>query len=110
MDDDNQKIKLKVHQVFKVYKDQSPNNFTNFINFQLYKLTMPHTGKTNKSFLKRIKITGRGKLMKRPPGQNHFNAKDSGDASRRKKGHKMTPKELIRSAKALLPSNIKKMM
>ena len=67
---------------------------------------MVHTNKTNKSFLKRIKITGKGKLMKRPPGQNHFNAKDSGDASRQKRGYKMAPKELIRSAKALLPSNI----
>ncbi|HXK40564.1 MAG TPA: 50S ribosomal protein L35 [Candidatus Paceibacterota bacterium] len=67
---------------------------------------MSKSGKTNKSFLKRMKITGKGKLMKRPPGQNHFNAKDSGDASRQKKGHKMAPKELIRSAKALLPSNI----
>ena len=65
-----------------------------------------HKGKTNKSFLKRVKITGRGKLMKRPPGQNHFNAKDSGNASRQKKGHKMAPHELIRNAKALLQSNV----
>ena len=67
---------------------------------------MPHTGKTNKSFLKRMKITGRGKLMKRPPGQNHFNAKEAGNAARQKKGQKMAPKYLIRNAKALLPSNI----
>lgn len=62
--------------------------------------------KTKKALLKRVKITGTGKIMKRPPGQNHFNAKESGDASRQKRGHKMAPKELIRSAKALLPSNI----
>ena len=67
---------------------------------------MTHTGKTNKSFLKRIKITGSGKLMKRPPGQGHFNAKESGDNARQKKGHKMAPQSLIRNAKALLPSNI----
>ncbi|MBI4158279.1 MAG: 50S ribosomal protein L35 [Candidatus Yanofskybacteria bacterium] len=67
---------------------------------------MTHTGKTNKSFLKRIKITGTGKLMKRPPGQNHFNAKEAGDSARQKKGNIMAPKELIRSAKALLQSNI----
>ena len=68
--------------------------------------SMTHTGKTNKSFLKRMKITGNGKLIKRPPGQNHFNAKDSGDASRQKRGHKIAPKELVRNAKALLQSNI----
>lgn len=32
--------------------------------------------KTNKSFAKRIKITRRGKLVARRPGQNHFNAKE----------------------------------
>lgn len=32
--------------------------------------------KTNKSFTKRIKITRRGKLVARKPGQNHFNAKE----------------------------------
>lgn len=67
---------------------------------------MPHTGKTNRSFLKRVKITGRGKIMKRPPHQDHFNAKESGDSSRQKKGHIMAPKSLMRSAKALLQSNI----
>jgi ribosomal protein L35 len=34
--------------------------------------------KTNKSYLKRIKVTRNGKLMARKPGQNHFNAKASG--------------------------------
>ena len=33
--------------------------------------------KTNKSFSKRIKVTRRGKLVARKPGQNHFNAKES---------------------------------
>ena len=32
--------------------------------------------KTNKSFSKRIKVTRRGKLVARKPGQNHFNAKE----------------------------------
>ncbi|MBI2409797.1 50S ribosomal protein L35 [Candidatus Kaiserbacteria bacterium] len=34
--------------------------------------------KTNKSYLKRIRVTRRGKLMARATGQNHFNAKQSG--------------------------------
>jgi ribosomal protein L35 len=33
--------------------------------------------KTNKSFTKRLKITRRGKLIARKPGQDHFNAKES---------------------------------
>lgn len=33
--------------------------------------------KTNKSLLKRIKITKTGKLLVRSGGQNHFNAKES---------------------------------
>ena len=31
--------------------------------------------KTNKSYAKRIRVTKRGKLLARKPGQNHFNAK-----------------------------------
>lgn len=34
------------------------------------------SNKTNKSFTKRIKMTRRGKLIARQPGQNHFNAKE----------------------------------
>jgi len=33
--------------------------------------------KTNKSFSKRLKVTRKGKLVARKPGQNHFNAKAS---------------------------------
>ena len=58
--------------------------------------------KTRKSLFKRVKITARKKILKRPPGQNHFNAKDGGNAGRIKKGFKTGPRELIRNAKALL--------
>ena len=34
--------------------------------------------KTNKSYTKRIRVTRKGKLVARKPGQNHFNAKASG--------------------------------
>jgi ribosomal protein L35 len=34
--------------------------------------------KTNKSYLKRIRVTRNGKLIVRVKGQNHFNAKSSG--------------------------------
>lgn len=33
--------------------------------------------KTNKSFLKRLKLTKNGKIISRKPGFNHFNAKQS---------------------------------
>lgn len=54
--------------------------------------------KTNKSFTKRIKVTKNGKLVARKPGQNHFNAKESG---RERQGRKRTqtlsmPKKLTR--------------
>jgi ribosomal protein L35 len=35
------------------------------------------TKKPNKSFLKRFKITRRGKVIQRKPGMGHFNAKES---------------------------------
>lgn len=33
--------------------------------------------KSNKSYLKRIKVTKNGKLISRKAGQDHFNAKES---------------------------------
>ncbi|PIR86349.1 hypothetical protein COU13_01435 [Candidatus Kaiserbacteria bacterium CG10_big_fil_rev_8_21_14_0_10_43_70] len=35
--------------------------------------------KTNKSYTKRLKITRSGKLLARKPGQDHFNAKETGE-------------------------------
>jgi len=42
--------------------------------------------KTNKSFQKRFKITKKGKVLARKPGQNHFNAKEGGSKTMSKKG------------------------
>jgi ribosomal protein L35 len=33
--------------------------------------------KTNKSYSRRLKVTGTGKVLARKPGKNHFNAKES---------------------------------
>jgi ribosomal protein L35 len=33
--------------------------------------------KTNKAFLKRLKVTRNGKIIARKAGQNHFNAKEN---------------------------------
>ncbi len=58
--------------------------------------------KTNKSLLKRIRITGRNKFLKRRPHQNHFNAKESGDATRGKRGNIAIPLGYVRDMKALV--------
>ena len=52
--------------------------------------------KTNKSYTKRIKLTKNGKIKVREKGQNHFNGKESGNVTRRKRGVK---KDFILSAK-----------
>jgi len=62
------------------------------------------SNKTNKSLSKRIKITGSGKVMKRSPGQNHFNAKDNGTKGQRKHGDVRAPSELSKKVKALILS------
>jgi len=41
--------------------------------------------KTNKSYTKRIRVTRTGKLMVRPKGQNHFNAKETGSTGSAKR-------------------------
>ncbi|MEX0917202.1 MAG: 50S ribosomal protein L35 [Candidatus Paceibacterota bacterium] len=41
--------------------------------------------KTNKSYTKRLRVTKNGKILARRPGQNHFNAKESGKESLLKK-------------------------
>lgn len=41
--------------------------------------------KTNKSFSKRLRVTKKGKIISRAPGQNHFNTKDSGTQRQQKR-------------------------
>lgn len=60
--------------------------------------------KTNKSYSKRLKVTKNGKVKARSKGQNHFNAKESGNKTRAKR--KTT--DVVISAKTLsrfLPHN-----
>lgn len=42
--------------------------------------------KTNKAYSKRIRVTRNGKLMSRRPGQDHYNALESGSEKRNKAG------------------------
>lgn len=65
-------------------------------------MTWIRGNKTNKSLAKRVKITGKKKIMKRPPGQNHFNAKEPGQSARNKKGLLAVPKSIEKDIRALL--------
>lgn len=65
-------------------------------------MPVTHGAKTKKALFKRVKITGGGKIMKRHSSQDHFNAKDSGNQTRQKRGDKVGPHELIKSTKSLL--------
>lgn len=58
--------------------------------------------KTNKSTLKRLKITGGNKILRRSVGQNHFNAKDSGNEKRGKRKFKGLPKEFQKGIKQII--------
>lgn len=61
--------------------------------------------KTNKSYKKRLKVTKNGKIIARTPGQNHFNAKDSGRDNQAK--HRTFHFRMTNKAKAQFLSNIK---
>jgi ribosomal protein L35 len=41
--------------------------------------------KSNKSFLKRLRVSKNGKIIARVPGHNHFNAKESGSGRQRRR-------------------------
>ena len=55
--------------------------------------------KSNKSYLKRLKVTKNGKILARATGQNHFNSKESRRSQLKKKrlnSFPMTQKEKSR--------------
>lgn len=41
--------------------------------------------KTHKAVAKRFKVTKKAKVLKRYPGQDHFNARDTGRSTRKKR-------------------------
>lgn len=58
--------------------------------------------KTRKFATKRLKLTKKGKMLFRPAGQNHFNAKESGNKTRRKRGLENLPKNQAKIFKKIL--------
>ncbi len=61
--------------------------------------------KTHQATDKRFKKTGRNKLTQRKAGQDHFNARESGNATRKKRLDISTHKTLDKTIKSLTPYN-----
>ncbi len=58
--------------------------------------------KTRKSLKKRFKITKKGKVLRRPSGQDHFRAKKSGKQTRRTRKWIQLSAPLTKKVKRLL--------
>lgn len=60
--------------------------------------------KTHKATAKRFKITKTGKIEKRTSGQNHFNARESGNTGRNKRSDFIMSKRLNKVMRIALPN------
>lgn len=58
--------------------------------------------KTKKTVSKRFHITATGKVLRRHGGQDHFNARDSGKISRKKRRDETMSSAYTRSIKRLI--------
>ena len=58
--------------------------------------------KTNKTISKRFRITSTGKVMRRHGGQDHFNGRDSGTVTRRKRRDETMSKADTKNIKILI--------
>ena len=61
--------------------------------------------KTHKATAKRFKITKTKKIKQRKAGQDHFNARESGNIKRRKRKDITTHKSIEKTIKNLMPYN-----
>ena len=59
--------------------------------------------KTHKAFSKRFKVTKTGKVMKRRAGQDHFNGRDTGKISRKKRRDQELDTTNARAVATLIP-------
>ena len=59
--------------------------------------------KTKKALKKRVKITGRKKVLIRAGGQDHFNSRESGKVTRNKRRDKTIADVNVKNVKQLLP-------
>jgi ribosomal protein L35 len=61
--------------------------------------------KTHKATVKRFKKTATKKLLQRRAGQDHFNARDTGNQTRKKRLDGTTTKTLAKTIHTLTPYN-----
>ena len=61
--------------------------------------------KTPKALRKRVKITRKKKVLRRKTGQNHFNSKESGKETRRKRSDKRLARGDEKNVLKALPYN-----
>jgi len=61
--------------------------------------------KTHKATVKRFKKTATKKLLQRKAGQDHFNARDTGNATRKKRLDVTASKTLAKTIHMLTPYN-----
>ena len=59
--------------------------------------------KTKKLLRKRVKITGRKKVLIRAGGQDHFNSRESGKVTKNKRRDKELAKANIKNVRKMLP-------
>ncbi len=61
--------------------------------------------KTHKTVSKRIKLTKSGKMLKRHGGQNHFNSRDPGKITRKKRRDQSVAAVYVKNIKSLMPNS-----
>ncbi|MBT4849689.1 50S ribosomal protein L35 [Candidatus Parcubacteria bacterium] len=59
--------------------------------------------KTKKLLKKRVKVTGKKKVLIRTGGQNHFNARESSKVTKNKRRDKQISSANMKNVKKLLP-------
>lgn len=60
--------------------------------------------KTHKSVSKRVTLTKGGKLLKRHGGQDHFNSRDAGKITRKKRRDQSVADVYVKNLKSLIPN------
>jgi len=59
--------------------------------------------KTHQSIAKRFRVTKKGKVIKKKSGQDHFNARESGNITRAKRRRINVDKTITKQLKSLMP-------
>lgn len=62
--------------------------------------------KTKKSVIKKVKVTGTGKLKRRSTGHNHYNSRNTGDETRSKRKDQSIFKTEEQNIKRAIPYSL----